>query len=61
MAEDIYGPKIGLLKGKYTHITQEHVEINIHNVLAEIMERHRDVTLAIDAMFINKIPFIIST
>jgi len=33
---------------------------NIQNVPPEIMERHRDVTLAIDTMFINKILFMIT-
>ena len=59
--EDIFGPNIGSLKGKTMRNTQEDVKINIHDVPPEIMERHRDVILAVDIMFIKKIPFVIFT
>ena len=58
-AEDIFGPNIRLLKGKPTCTTQKHVEIKLQDMPQEIMEKHRKVKLAIDMMFINKIPFII--
>jgi len=57
-AEDIFEPNIGLLKGK---TTQKHVEIQLQDLPQEIMETHREITLAIDSMFINKIPFIMTT
>jgi hypothetical protein len=31
-----------------------------HGVPREIMERHRDVTLCVDIMFVNQIPFFIT-
>jgi len=40
---------------------QEHVQVNLDDLPREIMERHGDVTLAIDVMFINRIPFVIMT
>jgi len=60
-AEDIFGPNIGSIKGKMTHTKQKHVQVDIQDIPQEIMERHSKVTQAIDVMFINKIPFIITT
>ena len=51
-----YGVKV-----KTTCTKQKHLEINIQNIPQEIMEKHGYVTLAIDLMFINKIPFVMTT
>jgi len=60
-AEDIFGPNLESVKGKTTHTMQEHVQVNLDDLPKEIMEKHSDVTLAIDVMFINRIPFVITT
>ena len=60
-AEDIFGPNIGSLKGNTRRTMQNHVEIKVQDITQEIMERHGEVMLAIDVMFINKIPFVMTT
>jgi len=60
-AEDIFGPNIGLLKRNTTHTIQKHVAVKLQDIPQEIMERHGEVTLAIDVMIINKIPFVMTT
>ena len=37
------------------------MEVNLKDILQEIMEKHGEETLAIDIMFINKIPFVMTT
>jgi len=49
------------VKGKTTDTTQIYVEINLQDMPQEIMEKHGELTLAIDIMFINKIPFVMTT
>jgi len=59
--EDIFGPNIRSIKGKMTHTKQKNVQVNLQDIPQEIMEKHGEVTLAIDVMFINKIPFVMMT
>jgi len=60
-AEDIFGPNIGSIKGKMACIKQKHIQVDLQDIPQDIMEKHGKVTLAIDMMFINQIPFIIMT
>ena len=59
--EDILGPNIRSIRGKTTQTTQKHEQVNLQDIPQEIMAKHSEVTLAIDVMFINKIPFIMTT
>jgi len=60
-AEHIFGPNLGSLKGKTTKCPMEHANIILSQVPTDILEKYGDVTLAIDIMAINKIPFVITT
>jgi hypothetical protein len=59
-AEDILGPNLGSLKGKTVRKGGQHIDGTHAQVPREIMELHRDVTLCVDIMFVNKIPFLVT-
>ncbi|KAG7373060.1 hypothetical protein IV203_033784 [Nitzschia inconspicua] len=60
VASDVFGPNLGSLKGKTVHRPSSHVQPHTDPVPPEILARHRDVILATDIMFVNKIPFLIT-
>ena len=60
--EEILGPNLGSLKGKMTRTKPSKVIIGKYNELpTDILEIHGDVTLAVDIMYINEIPFMMTT
>lgn len=59
-ADDIFGPDVGALKGKTTRRTTAHVSSDRNPVPTEILQAHQHVTLAIDIMFINQLPFLVT-
>jgi hypothetical protein len=59
-AEDIFGWNLGSLQGKTTQQLLDGITANIMNIPKEIMAQYRGVTLCIDIMFTNKIPFFLS-
>jgi len=60
-AEDIFGANIGALQGKPVRKKSARVVTTIHELPMEIIEHHRSVTLEADIMYINEIPFVITT
>ena len=60
-ADDILGPNLGSLKGKTVCRPNPHVKMQTGGVPPDIMQIHRSITLAIDIMFISKIPFLVTT
>jgi hypothetical protein len=59
-AEEIFGPDLVSLKGKTVRRTPGHVNVENTDILPYIVENNGDITLAIDIMFINRLPFMIT-
>ncbi|CAJ1950718.1 unnamed protein product [Cylindrotheca closterium] len=59
-ATNIYGPNLGSLKGKTTSTTDGHVRTEIGAIPPHIKEHYSDITLAIDILFVNKMPFLVT-
>ena len=57
-ATHIYGMSVPLLKGKTTRSTPIQVKGDLIPVVPEMMDSHGNVTIGMDIMFINKLPFI---
>ena len=58
--EDIFGPNLGSLKGKMTRRRSPQVRMTVTDIPPVIMERYMRVTLAVDIMKVNKIPFLMT-
>ena len=58
VAEDIYGPDIGSLKGKTVRAPVPKVRITPTVLPASLFERIQELTMCCDIMYVNRIPFV---
>jgi Reverse transcriptase (RNA-dependent DNA polymerase) len=59
-AEDIFGTNLGSLKGKTPRSASTPVDETVTAVPPAIMERCKEIVLAVDLMFINKVPLLVT-
>jgi hypothetical protein len=59
-AHHIFGRKVGSMKAKTTRSTLPGIRANLANIPKAIMAQYCDITLCIDIMSVNKIPFFLS-
>ena len=55
VADDVFGPNLGSLKGKTVHCPNPHMSMANEGEPSNIMKVDRAVTLEVDIMFINKV------
>jgi hypothetical protein len=60
VAEDVFGPNVSALKGKTVRRPTEHVEHKLQPIQKEIHQLYNKVTLAIDIMKVNQVPFLVT-
>ena len=60
VADDIFGPNLGALKGKTTRRPALHVASGIDSIPPDVLKLHQHLTLTIDIMFVNNLPFFVT-
>jgi hypothetical protein len=58
--EEILGPNLGSIKGQTVRHSGAHVPTEEHQITRAIMERHRDIVLCADIMYVNQLPFFVT-
>ena len=61
IADHLYGHALGSIKVKTVQSSSEQVKIPLSSIPPEIMSKYQCVILTVNEMFVNKIPFFITT
>ena len=59
-AHQIFGPDLAGIRGRTVRRPPESVTTNYVQIPRAVLERHQLVTLAVDVMFVNGVPFLVS-
>ena len=60
IANELFGPDIGSLKGKTTHRAPPIVDSPVSVDLTTILKHYGEVTLCVDFMYVNKVPLLVT-
>jgi hypothetical protein len=59
-ANHIFGPDLAGVRGRMVRRPPESVTTNYVQIPCVLLEQHQRVTLAVDGMFVNEVPFLVS-
>jgi hypothetical protein len=60
-AHHIYGRDLTNIRGKMTRRKPEHVQVDYVQIPQDLVKMHKYVTLAADVMFVNGLPFLVTS
>ena len=60
IANELFGPDVGSLKGKTTHRAPPIVDSPVSVDLTTILKHYGEVTLCVDFMYVNKVPLLVT-
>ncbi len=60
-ANQIFGPDLADLRGKTTRTKPEHVRVDYVKITGDFIKMHKYVTLVADVLFVNGLPFLVTS